>query len=170
MKPSFRQPLLPSDCRGRYSQGNRSFIDTQTAEEAQLNDFRFPFIDLLEPSQRIVKSDDVAGLLGSEADDLVDRHLLDAAAAFCAPVFARVIDKYLAHEVSSHPEEMSPAFPIGHTLRHQPQISFMNKRGGLQSGCRPFIPEISFRQPPKLIVNKRRQQIHRRLISLLPLN
>ena len=40
-------------------------------------------------------------------------------------------------------------------------------------GCKvaadAFVPKISFGQPAQFVINERREQVHRRLVTLLPL-
>ena len=103
--------------------------------------FDFTLVDFGESFQRIIESDDVGRLFGTNADDFVDRHLLDPATALGAAMLSRMIDQDLPHEVGCYPEEVGPAFPIRHALRHQAQICLVHQSRRLNVAA-----DLSFRR------------------------
>ena len=52
---------------------------------------------------------------------------------------------------------MSPALPIGVSLRHELDIGLMDKRSGLQSVIWPLMTQMAGRQPMELLVNDRNE-------------
>ena len=66
-----------------------------------------------------------------------------------------MVDQNAPHHLSSSPEELSAALPMGRMLANQLEISFMNQSSGLKGMALPLAPHIPAGQPFKLVIDQR---------------
>src|SRR5262245_14093997 len=94
--------------------------------------------------------------------------MFDSAAALVAAAFARQVYQRLMHQARGDGEEMPAVFQPHLAGVNQPQISFVDKRRGLQRMAGAFAAHLLFRKPAQFAVNQWYQLIHRRLITIAP--
>src|SRR5262249_47752192 len=94
--------------------------------------------------------------------------MLGPAAALETAAFARQVYQRLTHQARGGGKEMSAVFQPYLAGASQPQISFVDKRRGLQRMAGAFTAHVLFRQPAQFAVYQRHQLIHRRLITIAP--
>jgi len=80
----------------------------------------------------------------------------------------RLIHEDLPHQVRGDPEEVRPALPIRHVLRHQAQVRFVHQRRGRCRRRGAFVPKAVIGQTAQFPVDERDEKIERFLVSVLP--
>src|SRR5262245_16433667 len=140
----------------------------QPAEKAQLHHPALARIDLRERVERLIERQQTFVALFADHHRLIERNLQRGAAPLTTAMLAREVYQYLTHQTRSRRKEMPAVFqpyPIG---VDQPQVSFVNERGGLHGLPGSFTAHITLRQPPQLGVYQRHQLIERSLIAFAP--
>jgi hypothetical protein len=94
--------------------------------------------------------------------------LLRAAAAFCIPVPACVIDQNATHDLRGNGKEMRTVGPMHVLLIYDANVSLVDQGGGLQSMAFPFPAHVAAREPVQLVVDQRIQLVERGLIAIAP--
>jgi hypothetical protein len=72
---------------------------------------------------------------------------------------ARVVHENAAHHLRGDAEEMRPVLPGYSVLVNQPQIRFVDNRGGRQRVISALAAEVRARQPAQLSVDKRHELV-----------
>ena len=94
----------------------------------------------------------------------------EAIATFGAAVLARMVHQNLPHEVCSHAEKVRAALPVWHFLRHQADVSFMDKRRGLKGVGGVLISKIGICEPPQLLIDNWSEAVQRVAVAALPVD
>jgi hypothetical protein len=75
-----------------------------------------------------------------------------------APLSPGVVHQNSAHGLRSGGEEMPPAIPtLAFVHIDEPEVSFMNQSGGLESLAGLFLSHFLACQFPQLVVNQRKE-------------
>jgi hypothetical protein len=94
-----------------------------------------------------------------EIERLIQRHPNDLrASAFRRLARQGMIRQNTPHHLRRDPEKLGAVLIVNLMLPEQPEISFVDESGWLQSMLGTFIPEIPGRQSPQLFIHCR----HRR--------
>ena len=88
------------------------FLDTQSAEEAQLDDAALPVVDLRERLQSEVERDQVGRALDRHGHRIVERRRSSAGAPLQISLRSRDIDQNAAHQSRRHRKEVRPILPV----------------------------------------------------------
>ena len=70
------------------------------------------------------------------------------------------------HGLCDQAEEMLPVLPGPAGLTQQPQIGFVDQRGGGQRHARPLASELPSRQPPQIRIDQFQQPLHGVLVAV----
>ena len=131
VEPGFGETLFAADSGHGDVEGEGSFVEGESAEEAEFDDFGFAGVLDGEGIEGVVEGFEVAAASGREANDFVDVKFFGTGAAFGAFAFTDLVDEDLAHEVCGDAEEVGATFPVREFLGHETEVGFVDEGGGL---------------------------------------
>lgn len=168
VEPGFGEALFAADGSHGDVEGEGGFIEGESAEEAEFDDFGFAGVLEGERIEGVVEGFEVAAAGRGEANDFVEAKPFGTGAAFGAVAFADLIDEDLAHEVGSDAKEVGAAFPVGEFLGDEAEVSFVDEGGGLESGHVALAAEVSVSKAVQFLINERSQEIKGGFVTALP--
>src|SRR5215510_10388155 len=74
----------------------------------------------------------------------------------------------MTHGLRRYGEEVRTILPLNIFLIYQPQVCFVDERGGLQRMARALTIHMALRHPPQFLINQRHQLVEGILISASP--
>ncbi len=80
-----------------------------------------------------------------------------------------VVDEDAAHRLGCDAEEVRAVAPVNRVLVNEPQICFVDERGGLQGVAGPLARELARGDPLQLAIDERQQLVERRAVARLRL-
>ena len=83
-------------------------------------------------------------------------------------MLARVVDQDAPHHLRGDAEELRATLPGDAILSCQPEVRFVDQRGGLQRVVRPFAAKVRRGSPSQFTVDEREQAVARLKISATP--
>jgi hypothetical protein len=81
------------------------------------------------------------------------------AAAFGGALCARPLHQNLPHRIGGDRHEMRAVLHVEAARAHEPRPGLVGERCGLQCVSPPFVPHLTARDPPQLVVHERGQLI-----------
>jgi len=81
---------------------------------------------------------------------------------------AGVIGQYAAHHLGGDPDEVTATFPVHLLKRGEPEVEFVDQRGGLEGVARHFRAEVMRGKAAEISVNQTRQFVQRTVIAIPP--
>jgi hypothetical protein len=91
-----------------------------------------------------------------------------AGATFGRESIAGVIDQDATHELGGGSEELRAVLPPHARLSDQPDVRFVDERGGLQCVIGTLAAQRRFREAVQLAVDDRHQRIERSGLAVVP--
>jgi hypothetical protein len=146
-----------------------NFLCVKTAEKFQLHNLALAGVIFREGLQRPVELDKIDLAFGRQLARFLQGELLLESAAFGRVMDASMIDQNLAHHPRGDPIKAGSIFPGKPGLIGQSEVSFVHKRGRLQSVIAPFAGEMSARLSPQLFINEWHQSFRRVWIPGAPI-
>ena len=99
------------------------------------------------------------------AGDTIERYPAPVTAALLAPAGTSAIDQDPPHRFSGGAEEVTAVRKL--LVAHQPQISFMHERCGVERLPRLFLHELLRRELAQLVIDQREKPIRGVRIALI---
>ena len=127
---------LPIDRRARDAQRLRGFVDRESAEESQLGDAAFSWIERRELRQRRVQIEKIDIRRRRSRDRVVKRHAGPSAGALGHLAAPRVVHEDAPHHLGRHGEELRAILPVGVSLVDQAEVRLVDQGGRLQEVSR----------------------------------
>ena len=81
---------------------------------------------------------------------------------------ARVVDEDASHQLRGDAVEVRAVLPADVLLVYQPEVGFVNQRGGLQCVAGALPADVLAGQPAQLPVDQRHQRVERRPVAVAP--
>ncbi len=98
----------------------------------------------------------------------IEIHALRAASTLGVPSGAGIIHQDAAHEPSADREEMSTVVPLDVLNVDEPEIGFVDQRGGLQSVAATLVHQAALRDLAQLRINQDKDSLQSVAISAAP--
>lgn len=166
MQPSFGHAQIAADGNRGDVQGLGDFFHREAAEIAEFDGLAFSRVEFFEGIQTVVEGHEVPAAFGLKAHSLIQRHF--DAGPLASLLAARVVHQDLAHQASSHSEEMGAALPSGIGLIDEPCVGFMDERGWLQGVPLAFSAQVAGGKLAEFAVDEGSKVIEGLLVSLRP--
>ncbi len=117
--------------------------------------------------ERVVQGDEVHVARGARGVEvLVERELLELAAALLGLVGARVIDEDAAHHLRGDAEEVRAVLPLHLRLIHEPHVRLVDERGGLQRVADALLAQVARGEAPQLAVDDGQQVVEHPAVAV----
>ena len=152
---------------GGYLEDLSRFLHAQASKKTQLDHLRLSRIDAGKSLQSIVEHDQIFISTAAEDRCVFQSNVLDAATAFQV-VAPRVVNQNPSHELCRHGEEVGPVLPAHALVIHEPQVSFVDQGGGLQTVAGALPPQVVPGEPAQFVIDDWRQLIEGVLIPVAP--
>src|SRR6266508_4785295 len=111
MQPGLRHAPIAFDGGGRNAQYLCGLFDVKSAKEAHLYDLTLLRINLRQPAQSFIKSNQIDAATFCDRRLFVERHPQVTAAAFGAMFRPRVIDQNPSHQLRRDTKELRAVLP-----------------------------------------------------------
>lgn len=111
MQPSLRVSPQTLNRARRNPCDFRRLLNRQSAEETQFYNAALLRVEARQNCERFIKQKEINVRFVVKSDCLIERKAIPGG-AFCSPVFARMVNEDLPHEVRGDAEEVSAVFPI----------------------------------------------------------
>ncbi len=168
MKPALGlHPVAPHRAVG-HSEDLGGLRLGEPAEKPELNDAGQPFVDLAQPVERLVQSDEHVGPLISHSEPVFESDPLPLASALLRLMPAGVVDQNSAHRLCRDAEEMSPIDPFDPPLVHQPEIGFVHQVGRCKRVIGPLPGKMTVSHLPEIGVYQGEESIEGRPVAAAP--
>src|ERR1044072_4884889 len=131
VEPSLRHAPLALDRGGADAEDFGRLLHREAAEEAKLDYLHLLRVYLGEQVERVVQRDEVHVALARNVYVLVERELLELAAALLGLVRARVVYEYAAHHLRGDAEEVRAVLPLHLRLVNEAHVRLVYERRGL---------------------------------------
>ena len=156
---SPRVPPIAFERADRYADHIGRLLHAQAGVIAELDDLRELCVLRLEPLDRLVQGEQIAGRRFDPGQALGQLAALGLASVFETPLMARLLDQDLTHCLRGCAEEMAPAFPAGIVVPHadtprgRERLAGGSDRGStgpsrLRRGCAAPRRELATIRPP----------------------
>ena len=153
VEPGLRHAPLALDRRGADAEDFGRLLHGESAEESKLDNLHLLRVYLGEEVQGVVSGDEVHVALARNVYVLVERELLELAAALLGLVRARVVYEYAAHHLRGDAEEVRAVLPLNLRLVYEAHVSLVYERRGLQGVPDALAPQVARRELAKLAVD-----------------
>ena len=151
------------------------FFDAETAEEAQLDQSREPWLLGRKLVERAIEVDELHGihrrrhsLAEIAIETVVKLHHRRAGAALLRQIRSGMIDQDATHDPRCNSEKMGAIMPRNIAEAAQTEIRLVGKSRRLQRVPRAFGPELPGRNRPELGVHHRQEPFERAVVPLFP--
>lgn len=149
-------PLAVGGSR-RYAEHLSNLGKPQAREISELNHFGRLGLDLFEPMQRFIKSNNVLGRRRSLHLQGVKRLPFNVATALVGLPAAGMVDENSPHRLRGGREKVGAVLPTGINFANQAEICLMHQGCRLERMTGRFDRHAMTRQPAQLVINQRQQ-------------
>src|SRR5215207_9507907 len=159
VEPSLRHAPLALDRGGADAEDFGRLLYRESAEESKLDNLHLLRVYLGEQVQGVVQGDEVHVALARNVYVLVERELLELAAALLGLVRARVVYEYAAHHLRGDAEEVRAVLPLNLRLVYEAHVRLVDERSGLQGVADALAPQVARRELAQLAVDDRQKVV-----------